>query len=216
MFSFGTLASLGGAVAFIGLSVALKGRPLIWIVDLVDWLTERPVRLLIAVLAIAAVAGWWSAWSIDGARDKLRTSLTAERKAHMETKERVAAAALGAQDLANANKVDVETKWRDQYQEAQHANEILRERNRALLAQWLRPEADRADPGRSGEPGLSCPAAMPAGSVYDAGTAIVPVADLARTADAFAQLEALIGFVTAAAAVPTSPAPATVVEAATP
>lgn len=205
MFSFGTLASLGGAVAFIGLSVALKGRPLLWLVDLVEWLTERPVRLLVAVLAIAAIGGWWSAWSIDSARDTLRTALQAERDAHTKTKERVVAAALGAQDLANSNKVDVETKWRDQYQEAQHANEILRERNRALLAQWLRPETDRADPGRTGEPGLSCPAAMPQGSVYDAGTAVVPVSDLARAADAFAQLEALIGFVTAAQAVPTSP-----------
>lgn len=205
MFSFGTLASLGGALAFIGLSVALKGRPLLWLVDLVDWLIERPLRLLVAVLALAAIGGWWSAWSIDSARDTLRTALRAERDAHTKTKERVAAAALGAQDLADSNKVDVETKWRDQYQEAQHANDILRERNRALLAQWLRPETDRADPGRTGEPGLSCLAAMPQGSVYDAGTALVPVADLARAADAFAQLEALISFVTAAEVVPTSP-----------
>lgn len=207
MFGVPGLAALGGAGAFVLLTVLLKGRPLLWLLDLVEWLFERPVRAAVLALVAVAALGWWNVWSIDASRDAWRTA------AHLETKSRVEAAAKGATDLAEANRDAVEAVWRAQIEEAQHANEILRDRNRALLSGWLQSGAGRTDPGGAGGADLSGAAAVPAGSVHDAAPplvsgAVVPVAvaDLAATADAFAQLEALIGFVTAATAVPTSPA----------
>lgn len=167
-----------------------------------------PWRALALCVLFAAMAVMLM--RLDADRDKWRTAAEDERAAHIETKRRVAAAAQGAADLAEANRAAVEATWHAQYQEAQDANADLRERNRALLAQWMQSQGDRTDPGRPGDAGLPGAADLPAGPVHDAGaselsSAIVPVADLVRTADAYAQLEALIGFVTAASTVPTSP-----------
>lgn len=205
MFSMLSLATLGPLAAFVIATVLLRGKPLHWLLDLVEWLFDRPVRALVLFLAVLSIAGWWSAHSIDRDRDALRLAVQAERDAHEETKARVEAAAQGARDFAEFNRAAIEAKWRAQYQEALHANEILGRRNRALLAQWLRAQGDRTDQGSAGGADLPGVAALPAGSVHDAETAVVPIADLAAAADAYAQLEALIGFVRGASAVDTSP-----------
>jgi hypothetical protein len=206
MHSLLALATLGPLAGFVIVTLLLKGKPLHWLLDFVEWLFDRPVRALILFLAIVAVAGWIRAASIDSSRDAWRTAAEQERAAHGETKARVAAAAQGAADLAEFNRAAVEAKWQAQYQEAVHANDVLRDRNRALLAQWLHAPANRADQGGAGGSGLPGDPGLPAGPMQDAGTAIVPVADLVVTADAYAQLESLIGFVTAATTVATSPA----------
>lgn len=200
-----SLATLGSLAAIIGLTAALKGRPIFWLIDLAEWLFDRPVRALVAALILVAALGWFSAWRIDGSRDSWRTATELERTAHLETKARVKAAAQGALDLAELNRATVEAKWQAQYQEAQHANETLRDRNRALLAQWLRAQPGRTDPGGTGGADLPGAPALPGGPLHDAGFAVVPVADLARAADAYAQLASLIGFVTSATTVDTSP-----------
>ncbi len=192
----------------MGWILTLLAAPLHRLADLFDWMIDRPVRVLIFALALLAATGWLRAHMIDADRDAWRAAAQAERSAHLETKARVAAAAQGATDLAESNRVAVEARWQAQYQEAVHANDILRDRNRALLAQWLRDQrAGRTDPGIAGDADLPGAATLPAGAVHDAETAVVPVSDLADTAAAFAQLEALIGLVTSAATVPTSPAP---------
>lgn len=205
MFSLISLTTLGPLVALAVATVALKGRPLHWLLDLVEWLFERPVRALVLFLAVAAVIGWWRAHSIDRARDTLRLAVQAERDAHEETKARVAAAAQGALDFAEFNRAAVEAEWRAQYQEALHANDTLRDHNRALLAQWLHAQGNRTDPGSAGGADLPGAAPMPGGALQDPAFAVVPVADLALVADAYAQLEALVGFVSAATSVGTSP-----------
>lgn len=205
MLSLLSLTTLGPLAAFVVATVLLKGKPLHWLLDLVEWLFERPVRALVAFLVIVAAVGWFSAYRIDTSRDSWRSAAAAERAAHAESKARFTAAAQGALDLAEFNRATVEAKWQAQYQEALHANEVLGDRNRALLAQWLRAQGARTDQGGPGGTGLPGAAALPAGSVHDAETAVVPVADLAAAADAYAQLEALIGFVRGASAVETSP-----------
>lgn len=200
-----SLAALGSLATIIGLTAALKGRPIFWLIDLVEWLFDRPVRALVAALILVAALGWFSAWRIDGSRDSWRAATELERAAHLETQARVKAASQGALDLAELNRATVEAKWQAQYQEALHANETLRDRNRALLAQWLRAQPGRTDPGGAGGADLPGAPALPGGSVHDAGFALVPVADLARAADAYAQIASLIGFVTSATAVETSP-----------
>lgn len=207
MLSLLSLSTLGPLAALVVATIAFKGKPLFWLVDLTEWLFERPVRALVALLALLAVIGWWRAHSIDASRDSWRTTAAAERDAHEETKHRVAAAARGALDLAELNRATVEAKWRAQYQEALHDNETLRSRNRALLAEWLRTQGARTDQRGAGGADLPGAAALPAGPVHDAETAVVPVADLADVAAAYAQLEALIGFAVAAPTVATSPAP---------
>lgn len=205
MFSMLSLATLGPLAAFVIATVLLKGKPLHWLLDLVEWLFDRPVRALVLFLAVLAVAGWWSAHSIDRSRDALRLAVQAERDAHEETKARVEAAAQGARDLAEFNRAAVEAKWQAHYQEALHANEILGARNRALLAQWLRAKGDRTDQGGAGGTDLPGSAPLPAGALHDAETAIVPIADLVDVAAAYAQLESLIAFASAASTVQTSP-----------
>lgn len=205
MFSLISLTTLGPLVALVIATVALKGRPLHWLLDLIEWLFERPVRALVLFLALAAVVGWWRAHSIGQARDALRLALQAERGAHEETKASVTAAARGALDFAEFNRAAVEAEWRAQYQEALHAKDTLRDRNRALLAQWLHAQGDRTDQGSAGGADLPGTAALPGGAVQDSAFAVVPVTDLALVADAYAQLEALVGFVSAATAVETSP-----------
>jgi hypothetical protein len=205
MLSLLSLTTLGPLVALVVGTVALKGRPLHWLLDLVEWLFERPVRALVLFLTIVAVLGWWRAHDIDQARDELRLAVKGERDAHGETKARVAAAAKGAADLAEFNRAAIEAEWRGQYQEALHANDTLRDRNRALLAQWLHAQPGRTNPRGAGGADLPGAPALPSGTVYDAETAVVPVADLVDVAAAYAQLESLIGFVTAATAVETSP-----------
>lgn len=206
MFSVLSLATLGPLAAFVVATIALKGKPLFWLLDLVEWLFDRPVRALVAFLMLLAVIGWWRAYDIDGSRDAWRTAAEQERSAHEETKARVAAASQGALDLAELNRATVEAQWQAQYQEALHDNETLRSRNRALLAQWLRARDGGTDQGGAGGADLPGAAALPGGPLHDASLALVPVADLAAAAEAYAQLEALIGFVTAASAVETSPA----------
>lgn len=201
-----SLATLGSLAAILGVTAALKGRPIFWLIDLLEWLFERPARAIIAALMLVAALGWFNAYRIDVSRDSWRTAAGKERTAHLETQARVKAAAQGALDLAELNRATVEAKWQAQYQEALHANETLRDRNRALLAQWLRAQPGRTDPGGAGGADLPSAAALPGEAVHDAGFAVVPVADLTRAADAYAQLAALIGFVTSATAVETSPA----------
>lgn len=207
MFSLFSLAALGPLAGFVILTVLLKGKPLHWLLDFIEWLFERPVRALVLALVVVAAIGWIRAASIDSSRDKWRTAAEAERGAHEETKARVAAAARGALDLAEFNRATVEAKWQAQYQEALHANEILGDRNRALLAQWLRERPGRTDQRGAGGADLPGLAALPEGSVHDAETAVVPVADLVDVAAAYAQLESLIGFMTSATMVETSAAP---------
>ncbi len=190
----------------MGWALAFVAKGMHRLLDLAEWLFDRPLRALLILLALLAAVGWWRAHAIDADRDAWRAAAQAERSAHLETKDRVAAAAQGATDLAESNRVAVEARWQAQYQEAVHANDILRDRNRALLAQWLRDQrTGRTDPGGAGDADLSGAAALSAGPVHDAETAVVPVSDLADTAAAFAQLEALIGLVTSATAVATSP-----------
>ena len=150
MFSLLSLTTLGPLAAFVLVTVLTKGKTLHWLLDFVEWLFDRPVRALVLFLVIVAVVGWWRAASIDSSRDAWRTATEQERAAHEETKARVAAAAQGAADLAEFNRVAVEAKWQAQYQEALHANDVLRDRNRALLAQWLHAPANRTDQGGAG------------------------------------------------------------------
>ena len=207
MFSLFSLATLGPLAGFVILTVLLKGKPLHWLLDFIEWLFERPVRALVLALVVVAAIGWIRAASIESSRDKWRTAAEAERDAHEETKARIAAAARGALDLAEFNRATVEAKWQAQYQEALHANEILGDRNRALLARWLRERPGRTDQGGTGGADLPGLATLPEGSMHDAESALVPVADLVDVAAAYAQLESLIGFINSAAAVATSPAP---------
>lgn len=196
-----------GAVLF--LTIITKGAFLAWASTALDWLMARPHRLIIAALVLASAAGWWTA-HLNGQRAaRWESASAAEASAHLDTKARTQAAAISAQLLAEQNRAAVEEQWRNQYQDAVDELQNLRGRNAGLVADWLRqprPTANPADPRSSSHPDLSGATDMPSGSLHDADTAILPVADLYRSANAFAQLEALIGWVMAAQSVETSPA----------
>lgn len=194
-------ALLAGARLFAGRAVKRIGGAL-------GWLLADARRWLTALVIIAALAGWWQfrraqAWE---------SAFVAERAARAEDNRRWRAAADLARARAIANRDAVEAQWRDQYQEAINENDRLRRDYRGNLSGWLRERA----PGGGAPRGADLPAtaALPGGAVHDAAAADVPaaaivdgvpVSDLERCADAFAQLAALIGFVTAAQAVETSP-----------
>jgi hypothetical protein len=201
--SFGLIAA-----AILLLTLITKGAFLHWAASAIDWLTARPHRLMIAALIIIAAAGWWTAHGNNQRAVSWERASAAEATAHLETKARTQAAANSAQLLAEQNRAAVEAKWRDQYQDAVDELQNLRGRNAGLVTEWLRqprPTAIAADPGGTSSANLPSLAEMPSGPVHNADTAIVPVTDLYLSAEAFAQLEALIGWIEAAQTVATSP-----------
>lgn len=173
--------------------------------DAAIWLFEKPHRLIIAVLIIAAAAGWWTAHSNGQRATSWERASAAEATAHLETRSRTAAAAISAQLLAEQNRAAVEAQWQAQYQDAQHELANHRRRNADLVTRWLQRSAREADPSGTGAADLPGFAALPEGSVQGSNTAIIPVADLYITADAFAQLDALRAFIASATTVATSP-----------
>lgn len=197
------------AATVLLLTIITKGAFLVWASTALDWLMARPHRLIIVALLIAATAGWWTA-HINGQRAaSWERASAAEASTHLETKARTQAAAISAQLLAEQNRAAVEEQWRNQYQDAVDELQNLRGRNAALVDGWLRqprPTANPADPRGSSGPNLSSLAQMPSGTLHPADTAIVPIADLYQSAEAFSQLEALIGWIKAAQGVDTSPA----------
>lgn len=201
----------GAAVLF--LTLITKGAFLSWCAVGIDWMTKKPHRLIIAALLIIAAAGWWTAHSNGQRAASWERASAAEASAHQDTKARTQAAAISAQLLAEQNSAAVEAQWRAQYQEAVHAYEDLSRRNAGLVRDWLQQSGQAphpADPRGTSSADLPGFAAMPEGSLHDPATAILPIADLYLSAQAFAQLEALIGWLEAAQSVETSPAEPTI------
>lgn len=175
----------------------------------IAWLIEKPYRLIIAALLILCAAGWWTAHQNDQRADQWQRASADEATAHLQTIADTKAAAISAQLIAEQNRAAVEARWQAQYQDAADELQNLRHRNAGLVSDWLQQsgQAHHApDPRSASSADLPSPAQMPDRSLRDADTAIIPVADLYLSAEAFAQLEALIGWLNAAQSVETSPA----------
>lgn len=147
------------------------------------------IALLALLLAVQSVR----VASLKGDVTAARASTAAERSAHQQTIANVRAASASAQAAAERDKARIEAAWTARLEEARHENTRLAADYRRRVADFLRAQAP-ADTGGSGGAGLPDAAALPAGPMHDAAYALVPVADLELTADAFAQLEALIAF----------------------
>lgn len=177
-----------------------------WIAGVLKWLFKEWYRPVIAGLLIAL------AWlllvtvpGLKGERDAARGDVTAERTAHEQSIANLRAASAAALAAAERNKARVEQAWRAQLEESRRENLALRAEYRGRAARFVREQAEAAAyPGSADPAGLPDAPELPAGSVHNAASAIIPVTDLERCADAFAQLAAVIGW---ADAVGTPPAP---------
>ena len=163
------------------------------------WLAADARRWLALLLLCACAGLWWQNTRIS----HWRTMAGVERAAHLATISGYQAAAAEAQRRAIANRDRVEAAWAAQLERAVNEKQNLERDYRQRLAVWLRQQPPASDRRASGGADLPDAAAVSGGAVPDAAAAIVPVTDLERCAAAFAQLQALIGWVTAAGAVET-------------
>lgn len=176
-----------------------------WIGAAGRWIFARWYRAALIVLITACCVLWFARADALRDRDKALDALAAEKVAHAEFIRSVAEASKEAERRAIRNAERVRAAYAAQAEEASRENTRLAADYAGRAAEFVRRQRAAPDSGRAGATDLSGPAALSAGPVPDAGSAIVHVADLDRCAAGFAQLEALIGFVKGVASVPTVP-----------
>lgn len=190
------------ALKLLGLGRAVTG----WVKAGVRWLFAKWHRAVIAGLIALCLWLWLveigrETSRADGAEIKLAAK-TAEFEAFIRD---AANAAQEAERRAIRNVERVRMEYAAKAEEASHENERLAADYRGRAAMFVRLQRTPANPGGTGGADLSLAAALPGGSVHDAGVAFVPVSDLDRCATGFAQLEALIGYVRSTSDVATVP-----------